>query len=214
MQRFYKINIIKKLNKMEVNLSHEESLTLINEMICRARNNVRVKGAKSLIFWGYVTAALAIANSVLIHILNGQYQSFWIWGLMVPAAVVGFFIERRNRQKTLVKTHIDKIGSMIWLGFFISFAVFTVVIHTVNISQIIMINVPVMMILVGMGQFVTACAFRSKMWYLFASLSWTAAIACAFSPLDVQLIIFAAFMIVGFVIPGHILNRQSKESHV
>jgi len=199
---------------MESNLSHEQSLTLINEMINRARNNVRVKGAKSLIFWGYLTAALAIANSVLMHVLNDSSRSQFVWFAMIPALAVGYFIDRRNRREMLVKTHIDKIGDMIWLGFLISYAVFIVVIHTVYISHIFMINVPVMMILVGMGQFVTACAYRSKMWYLFAAFSWAAAIACAFSTMDVQLIIFAACMMVGFVIPGHILNRQSKESHV
>jgi len=206
------------MNQMETNFNHEQSLTLITEMINRARNNVKIKGAYSLIFWGYVVAALAIVQAILFNLLSDPMQSAFVWVAMIPAVAVGYGIERRIERKTLVKTHIDKIGSMIWAGFLISFVAFTIVIHAVRIKfeleQIFMLNIPVVMILLGMGQFITACTFRAKLWNLSAAFSWLAAIACTFVRIDVQFIIFAACMIVGFVIPGHILNRQSKENHV
>ena len=205
---------------METNFNHEQSLTLISEMINRARNNVKVKGAYSLIYWGYVVAALAIVHAILFNLLSAPMQSAFVWLAMIPAAAVGVYIERRIERETLVKTHIDKIGNMVWTGFLISFVVFTIVIHAVRVNlkfeleQIFLLNIPVIMILLGMGQFFTACIYRAKMWNLLAAFSWLAAIACTFVRLDVQFIIFAACMIVGFAIPGHILNRQSKENHV
>jgi len=203
---------------METNFNHEQSLTLISEMINRARNNVKVKGAYSLIYWGYVVAALAIVHAILFNLLSAPMQSAFVWLAMIPAAAVGIYIERRIERETLVKTHIDKISNMVWAGFLICVVVFSIIIHAVNIKldleQVFMLNIPVIMILLGMGQFITACAYRAKMWNLLAAFSWLAAIACAFVRLDVQFIIFAACMIVGFAIPGHILSRQSMESHV
>jgi hypothetical protein len=203
---------------MDTNLNHEQSLSLINEMISRAQNNVKHGGGLSLIYWGYLTAVLAILNCVLLNMHNDGYLSFWVWSLMLPAGVVSYFIQRRESRKTLIKTHIEKIGGMVWLGFLISFVVFTVVIHMMNynfkINQIFMLNTPALMIMVGMGQFVTACVFRQKMWYATAVLTWAGAAVCAFLAVDMQFIAFAVCMILGFAIPGHILNYQAKKSHV
>ena len=203
---------------MKENFSHEQSLSLINEMINRARNNIREKGATPLIYWGYLTAALAIINSVLLCTLNNPQQSFFIWLAMLPAGLVLYFRERRIKRETLIKTHIDKIGAMVWMGFLIAFAVFLVVINTIGFkfgfNRIFMLNMPVMMILLGMGHFISACVYRNKIWYAIAALMWTGAIVCVFVDVNVQLIVLAACMVFGFAVPGHILNYQAKKSHV
>jgi hypothetical protein len=219
LQQLYKNSIfIKKKKKMERDFNHEESLSLINEMISQARNNVKMESTYSMIYWGYVTAVVAIINCVLLHTLSNPNQSFWIWFLMLPASLGSYFIELRAHKKALVKTHIDKIGSMVWYGFLICFVVFEVVIHAVGLRlenyQIFILTTPVLMIMVGMGQFVSACIYRHKKWYAIAALTWTGAIICAFLDVDIQFIIFAACMIIGFVVPGHILNCQTKKNHV
>ena len=203
---------------METNFNHEQSLALINEMINRAQNNVKMNGGNSLIYWGYFTAVVAILNCILMHTLSNPKQSFLIWCLMLPAAVGSYFIERRIHMKTLVKTHIEKIGGMVWLGFFISFVVFIIVINMVNfrfeIPQVFMLNTPVIIIMVGMGHFISACVFRQKMWYAIAALTWAGAVTSAFLYVDMQFIVFAVCMVVGLAIPGHILNYKAKKSHV
>ena len=207
-----------QLKNMEQNFTHEQSLTLINEMINRARNNVITKGY-SLIYWGYVTAVLAIANFILWQMFDNTSNSFHVWLVMIPAMVAGYFIERRSQREKLVKTQIDHIVGMIWAGFFISFVVFTVVIHVIayrtECLNIFALNIPVILTMFGMGHFVNACAFRFKMWYAFAAVSWAGAIACcAFLQVEMHLIIFAVCMIAGLAVPGHILNYQAKKSHV
>ena len=203
---------------METQFNHEQSLALINEMISRARNNVKQEGTYSIIYWGYLTALLAIINYVLLHTLNEPQQSYWIWWVMLPAGLVSYFIERRIDRKTLVKTHIDKISGIVWMGFLISFVIFMLVINAVNFKfhnyHIFMLTTPVIMVMVGTGQFVSACIYRHKMWYAIATLTWVGAVVCAFLGVDMQLLVFAGCMILGFVVPGHILYYQAKRSHV
>ena len=203
---------------MDTNFNHEQSLTLINEMINRARNNVGQKGAGSFVFIGYFVAILAVANSVLMQFLSNPLHSIFVWALMIPGCGVMYVIERRNFMKKLVITHIDKIGSMVWLAFFIGFMVFTVVIHTVNLKlnifEIFMLNMPVMLVLLGMGQFISACVLRQNMWYAVAAQSWAGAIICALIGVEAQFLVFAACMFLGFAVPGHILNYQAKKSDV
>jgi len=203
---------------METNFSHEQSLELISEMIQRARNNVKQGSAYSIIYWGYVTASLAVINYVLLNTLNDPEKSSGIWFLMIPAAAIGYWIERRVNRGRLVKTHIDKIASTVWTGFLISYAVSMAVIFIIagtdNLYQLFKLIIPVILILVGMGQFISACIYRSKLWYAIAALSWINAIVCVFVAVDIQFLVFALTMILGFVIPGHILNHQAKQRHV
>jgi magnesium-transporting ATPase (P-type) len=203
---------------METNFSHEQSLTLINEMINRARNNFQKEKMYSLIYWGYTVAAIAILNYALLHLLHNPNQSFWVWCLILPAWMVSYFINRYVEKAVLVKTHIDEIGDKTWKGYGIGVFVFIAVIFTVAIKYqtplILSLITPVIMIMVGICEFAAASLYRYKRWIGVAALFWMGAIGCAFLPVDLQFIALAACMIVGFVIPGHVLNYQAKKSHV
>ncbi len=203
---------------METNFNHEQTLSLISEMINRARNNVQKERTYSVIFWGYVVAAVAIANFILLYTLHNPNQSFWVWLLMIPAFVVSYLINRKIDRTALVKTHIDKIGHIVWNGFAISVAVFLIVIYTfafrLGTYHILLLITPVILTMMGLGQFATACIFRFKPWYWIAVLFWVGAIVCPFLHGGFQFIILAVCMILGFVIPGHWLNRQQKKNDV
>ena len=203
---------------MEANFNHEQSLSLISEMIERARNNVQKKAGNSLIYWGYVVAALAVVNYVLLHTLDDILQSFFIWLAMIPAGLVSYFMERRIVRETLVKTHIDKINATVWQGFLVSFVVFTVVINLLvvrlDMQEILMLNIPVMLTLLGMGIFISACVIRYKVWYALAAITWAGAIVSVLVKLEMQFIVFALCMVIGIAVPGHTLNCQAKKNHV
>ena len=203
---------------MDTNFSHEQSLSLINEMIKRAQNNVRKEKGYAIIFLGYVATAAAIATFVLLYTKHNPRLCFWIWSVMIPAAVVSRFIDRPHNREKLVKTHIDKIGGAVWTGYMISAVVFIAIAFTAAImydsQPIYLLITPTILIMVGMGQFATACIYRSKMWYAVAAVFWIGGIVCAFLYVDMQFLVFAICMILGFIVPGHMMNRQAKKSHV
>ena len=203
---------------MDTNFNHEQSLTLINEMIQRAQNNVKKGKTYATILMGYVVAAAAVTQCVLIHTLKNPNQSFLIWLVIIPTVVAGLFIERRDKREKMVKTHIDKIGDMVWVGYGIASFVFLAVLFTVlfrlETSAIFQLATPVVLIMLGMLQFILSCTFRRKIWYLYAACYWGGAVTCAFLSADVHLIVFAVCILLGFVMPGHILIHQIKKSHV
>ncbi|MBN9301531.1 MAG: hypothetical protein J0I03_07050, partial [Dysgonomonas mossii] len=80
---------------MENNFTEQDSLKLINEMISQARNNFQEGGIRTSIFSGYVVAATALANFILIHTLDDPNQSFWIWLTMIPMIIISRIIKRR-----------------------------------------------------------------------------------------------------------------------
>jgi hypothetical protein len=137
---------------------------------------------------------------------------------MIPCVVVSYFINRCINRTALVKTHIDKIGDMVWKGFGFGTAVLMVIMFAVAIQNkdghiMLLIN-PIIMGMIGVCEFASATIYRYKPWYWVAALCWGGAIACAFLAVDMQFIVLAACMILGFIVPGHLLNRKSKKSHV
>jgi K+-sensing histidine kinase KdpD len=217
---------------MEENLNHNQSMTLINEMIRRAKNNFRKGSMNSAIFWGYLTATLAVADYVLLHVLENPHNAHSVWWLTVPGLLVSFVMERRLDRKMLVKMHLDRIIGFIWKGFTVSIALFLAIIFTVAFilqdNRVLMLITPVILLATGTSMFATAATCRSRMLFVAAAIFWTGSVLC-FIPFEWfftgekwtarvyegnQLLIFAVCMIAGIVIPGHLENRKAEKHDV
>jgi len=204
---------------MDTKINHEESLALINEMIHQARNNFQKERTHPImLFWGYLVTCIALANSVLLHILSNPHYSYWVWLVTIPGMLVSYFIRKKVNRKELVKTHIDNIGNMLWRGYLIGIYVFLVAIYILafrmNSFSVMLIINPVILSIIGICEFVSARIYRYKPWYWVAVIFWLSALICAFLNVDLQFIVLAICMLFGFVIPGHLLNYQAKKSHV
>lgn len=202
---------------MENNFNEQDSLKLINEMISQARNNFQRGSATSSIFSGYVVAATAFANFILIFIMENPAQSFWIWLLMIPMTIISAIISRRHNKHVGVKTHIDKIVSNIWIAFAISVGVLLFSIYgtaiAVKSSYLGILITPVILTMMGAAQFVTSVACRFKPYLYGALVFWAGTFACVisyyFNAGSAQFIILGICSILGLCIPGHIANKNA-----
>lgn len=203
---------------MEKKFNEQDSLRVINEMIAQAKNNFSRGGLSIVIFWGYLVAATAIGNYILLQILDNRANSYHIWWVMVIGGVISYFMQRKIDRTTIVKTHIDRIINFIWWGFGIS-AVMLQIVFRVMVTpdnwQFIYVT-PIILMMCGMGQFITAKAYRYKPYYWGAILFWLGALSCSIITslaqiIDYQFIILAVCMIGSFVIPNHILNNKMKK---
>lgn len=206
---------------MEKNFNEQDSLQLINEMIFQAKNNIQKGAADFMVFCGYSVAIVAILNVVLLHVLEKPYMSYWIWTLMAPMAFISNYLGKRKDKKMVVKTHIDKIVGSVWKGFifftvlFLG-SVFSLSYFFTEISSMALIITPVFLIIMGLGQFIMATAYKFKPFLYGAYAFWTGVVVYIvllyFFPVpDIQFIMLALCMIFGFCIPGHILNRKAEE---
>jgi hypothetical protein len=213
---------------MNATFTEQESLAVITEMIDRARCNVQKGSGTFMIYWGAMVAIAALLNVVLVYILAylsiPANYSFNIWWIMVPAWIGSFMLERKRDKAAIVKSHIDNIISSVWRAFGISNVIFLLMIFGLAYSLqehshlFYLIN-PVILLMTGIGQFVTAKACRFRPFLHGAIAMWAGSSASIMlfqyeNSVLIQFIILAACMIIGFVIPGYKLNRLAKESHV
>jgi hypothetical protein len=205
---------------MEKDFSEQDSLKLINEMINQARNNFQKGSSNSSILCGYVVAATAFTNFILIQTLENPNQSFWIWLVMIPMMIVSGIIARKHTKHAAVKTHMDKIVSGIWNAFAISIGILLISIYgtayAINSAYLGILITPVILTMMGAAQYATSVAFRFKPYLYGALISWGGALACVGSYLlrefSLQFIILGLCAILGLSIPGHIANKKAKEN--
>jgi len=210
---------------METKFTEQESLTLISEMIKQARNNFQKGSGNSMIYYGIVVSVVDILNIILALVfmklnVNPNY-SFWVWCLMIPSFYGGYLIEKKIEREAIVKTHLDSILTATWKAFSYSVFIFLAVAFSIgfgkNFYHIFIIIHPVILILMGMGEFVCAKTYRFKPYLYGAIIMWTGALACMAvmwtpHPVLFQLAIMAICMIFGFVIPGLKLNKSAEEN--
>lgn len=203
---------------MEKNFSEQDSLKLINEMISQARNNFQKGRSNSSIFCGYVVAATAFANFILIHTMEDPNLSFWIWLVMIPMMIISGIISRKHQRESTVRTHIDKIVSNIWNAFAISIGILLISIYgtayAVHSSYLGILITPVILTMMGSAQYATSVVCRFKPYLYGALIFWAGALLCVGSYLlkefSLQFVILGVCAILGLSIPGHIANKKAE----
>jgi hypothetical protein len=201
---------------MEKTLNERESLRLINEMIVQTRDNVRKGDGNFMIAAGYIVAALAILDFILLHVLDKPYMAHWVWALMLPYFIVSQLAAKAKARSQAVKTYADAVVAAVWTAFgysvFLCLAVIFWAAYALGTWQPTVLITPVILSMTGLAQFVTARACRYKPFLYGAVIFWLG------TPLSIlfmdkfHLIILAACIILGFVIPGHNLNRKAKRN--
>jgi hypothetical protein len=215
---------------MESKFTEQESLAIISEMIDRARNNIQKGAGTFMIYWGIMVAIAALLNIALVFILHSMSlplnYSFNIWWIMLPAWIGSFLLGRKKDRSAIVKSHIDNIISFTWRAFGISNVILLLMIfglaHSLKeYNHFFHLINPVILLMTGIGEFVTAKACRFRPFLNGAIAMWIGSPACAFAVILfrgngvlVQFLILAICMIIGFVIPGYKLNKLAKNTRV
>lgn len=202
---------------METKMTEQEGLKIINEMIAQAKNNFQKGSADVAIFWGYLAAGLSIANFILLQCLENSTLAYFVWWLAAPGWLISWLIQRKIDRTSIVRTPIDRIINMIWIGFGIAVAVLQVVFWSYRIPHNIhfIYMVPVIMLMYGAAQFATAAACRHKPYFWGSVVFWIGAVLSMLVAVwtersDYQFLILAASVIIGFVVPNHLLNRKAQ----
>jgi hypothetical protein len=217
---------------MENTFSEKESLDLVNVMINSARNNLQQGTGNIFLLWGYVIAALALANLILLLILPHQihYYSFYVW-FAAPVGFIFYFTQlRKIKEMQMVRTYVDKILTYVWIGFTISVVMVVVSMLLANFhgfreaagifGPLTWIHwsfmIPIMLILYGFALFVSGMAYQFRPLVIGAVICWfcTLIIFLLYQLnyfMEIQLTGLIISIISGYIVPGHLLKIKEKK---
>ncbi len=197
------------MEAQEKNLSHTESLAIIQNMISMAKNSVTDDGFHFML-WGVLVIAASLAQYLLATVVNYQHNEL-PWLIMpvigVPVALIYEWIKKRDEK---VKTHFDTLFGLLWLA--IGIAIFSVIFISVKGG---LSPIPFILVVVGVGTFVSGNILKFKPLILGGILFWIAALGASFVAPVTQLLINGIATFIGYIIPGLLLWKNYKaETHV
>ncbi|MDH6357548.1 hypothetical protein [Parabacteroides sp. PF5-9] len=206
---------------MEQKFNEQDSLQLISEMIAQTRSNIGKGDAFSYLVIGYALVVASLLDAILMYVLTPSYMAHWIWALLGPVLFISFYKNGKDGKKAIVRTHMDTITTAIWVGFMIAlillFGILFGFAYATRNDVFMWMITPSVLILTGLGQYVTAATCKYKPFYWGAWGFWLGAIACfiyyvvAHEPAG-QYVIFALCIAVGYIVPGHMLNRKTEKN--
>ena len=192
----------------EKSLTPDESLSIIQNMISAAKNNLTDDGFHFLL-WGVLVIIASIGQYVLAELnFEANYIPWYVMPVVgVPAAII---YEWRKKKHERVKTHFDKLFGYLWSA--VGITIFAVIFLSVKNS---LSPIPFILAVVGLGTFVSGNIVRFTPLIIGGVIFWIAAFGASFCQPATQLLINGIATFIGYIIPGVILWRNFKaESHV
>lgn len=192
-------------------MNHEQiqqEISMIKEMIDKSRKETAESG-HFLIYMGIAAVFFVLAVSLL--------EIFHWHSLVLPTmivltlinAVIGGIIVNRGEKQEKVKSYPKTLVLTIW--FLCSFALllYTFVFPFLNVYSFAALPVMVS-ITAGIAAFMTGVIYELAYIRWLSSAWWISAILMALIQSQYRFLIIIAAIIIGWILPGVILNKQYK----
>lgn len=188
----------------EKNLTEKESRELISKMIYSAKTTISDDGSHYMI-WGW---GVFIAAAIHFVLLKAGYDQAWIaWFLLMPlCGVAAFILGRRQVRSARVKTFVEEYLSYLWIAFGVSLFIVMTEITQVGPERVY----PIILVLYGIGTFVSGGALRFTPLKAGGIICWALAIIAMRVTFDYQLLLIAAAVLFAYIIPGFLLRRKYR----
>ncbi len=190
---------------METNsekLSAQQSLDIITEMIEQAKGSVQ-RNSFYFLLWGW---SIMLANLGMYALLQLSYEHpYMVWLITIPTWLYSMFKGYQKGNSPRTSTHLDKVTAWLWVSFGI--IIFTVVAFGYKIN--FQLN-PVILLISAIPTFVSAMVIRFKPLMIGGVAFWILGIVCFLVPTDIQYLVGALAICVGYLIPGYQLKNKQN----
>ena len=195
----------------EKQLSGQESLALINEMISKAKHEIKDDG-KGWLIWGGMILFASLSTFFIIQFnLNVSLWMGWnAFGILAILLLLYSILKPKKVKKA--KTYVDELLRLFDIGFTI--CIFVIIIsmniaglkglHNVGFGYFLMVYAFLMLIEGG--------ALRFKPLLIGAVVNWLGAIAIfVVDEFKYDMLITAVAVFIGYIIPGLMLRSQHRK---
>lgn len=196
------------MEHIEKTLSPQESLRVIRETIDIAKHSFRDNGFHFLL-WGWLVVIASTAHYYLAEIQHAPRPEL-AWGIMVIVGVpIALVYEWRRSKREKTENILHNWYGLVWLGFAISMMVSIPLSVRGSLSP-----VPFILVLVGFATFMSGVLLRFTPLLIGAAVMWAGALWCLFLTPSQHLLVQAGCAVLGYLVPGYLLNALSRSRHV
>ena len=188
----------------EKTMNSEESILLIQRMINTAKENLEDKSFYFLL-WGWLVFAACLINFILINISFGMKEIGWVV-LMPLGAIISSIYGYRQGKKQRVQSYIGDIMKYVLIAFMVS--LFFVILF---MNKLGLASYPMVMLIYGIWLFISGGALKFRPLIIGGIINWILAVVSLFVLFEEQLIILALAVLLGYIIPGHMLRMKYRK---
>ncbi len=197
------------MERDEDRITHQQSFSIIEQMIAAAKNEHREKGDGWLI-WGWLLFIASIVSAILVVTGNNNFIG-WVWtGMLIIGFAIGFFLSEKRNKNDGVTTYIQDLLTKLGAGFFISLFVMIAASYITHSYY----GFGYYYILYGFWMFIHGSAIHFRPLIIGAFINWAAALAIFLTRDNFLfvMIISSVAILAGYLIPGYMLRSQFKKS--
>jgi hypothetical protein len=188
-------------------MESNQALALIEDMIHSAKRDIKDNGFYYM-FWGYLVFLSALTDYILS--IQQHEQHALIWAIAMPfGGVVSIIKGFRDKKKQQVVTYVDEMFNHLMVAFSISLVIVCFIMPMTQ--QNWRSFFPTLMVVYAFTLYVSGGMIRFKPLQYGALAVWLLGSVGFFVGYQYQLLILAAGVLLGFVIPGHMLNYKFKQ---
>lgn len=209
-------------------LSHEESLRLINTMINKAKNSYHDKGIFPML-WGIVITICSLFTFLQVRGIITWDWDIWILTLFAIIPTIYFSIREGKKRKALY--YEDRMMDWLWtcFGIGVGLLAFAQSLSSGMLNKAIELagidyqqfqyhpnNYGQAYFLLWYGFPTIVTGGGKRMWImLFGGIfCWVSAIVSLYNPLDIDMLLMAASALLAWFIPGIILWNKYKRTRM
>jgi hypothetical protein len=191
-----------------MSMDENKALEIIEQMISSAKREIRDNGFYHMM-WGYFVFVSALVDYFLLMMENENHAL--VWAIMMPlGGIISIIKGKMEKRGQRVITYVDEVLKYLGTAFVISLLIVCFVMPST--AKHWRSFYPVLMVLYAFGLYITGGILQFNTMRYGAMGVWACAIAAFFVGYDLQLLILALAVLVGFIIPGHLLNLRFRQN--
>lgn len=188
-------------------LSPQESLALIQQMIGKARKRY-TDNSFYFLLWGWITMVAS-----LFHYFTATYTTFEHpyagWSLTIIGAILSMVKGSKDGRTAKVHNYTDKMYGWLWLS--LGVAMFTIIFNGEFLNWN---TVPFILLLAGVGTSVSGAMMNFPPLRIGAIVFWLLALASFRVDPNQQMLLMAAGVAFGYLVPGYIMKSNAKKNGI
>ncbi len=190
----------------EKQLTEQESLAVISRMIKTAQNDIEDNSFYYLI-WGWL---VFVASTLNYFLMQANYENnFLPWAILMPlGGIITGIYSYKQEKKQRVKSYVDDVMKYVIIAFLVS-----LFIVLLSMSKLGLATYPMVMIIYGVWLFISGGAIKFQPLVIGGIVNWALAIAAFFVNFELQLLLLSAAVLLGYIIPGHLLKSRFKKQN-
>lgn len=207
-------------------LSHQESLALINSMIHKAKDSFKSTGFDS-IMWGTVIAVCSLVKFCEVHF--GFRLPFDIYLLTIVAVISQVIMAVKEGKRTNARNYEGAFITPTWIGFGVCIGLLVFIVNVLFANYTPLYNeytkltghepvfklgeyiTPLFLLLYGLPTFITGMGCNFKPMLIGGLFCWICCIITVFTNYQIDLLLTALSAIVAWLIPGLLMLKEYKK---